>query len=30
MYENIKTWKHTNIYEEKYKCEKCKRVCKDI
>ena len=22
-------WKYTNIHVEKYKCEKCKRVCKE-
>ena len=36
MYENINTnmeiteiWKHTNTHVEKYKCEACKRVCKE-
>ena len=36
MYENIKTnmeiteiWKYTNTNVEKYKCETCKRVCKE-
>ena len=29
--ENIKIhiWKYTNIHVEKYKYEKCKRVCKE-
>ena len=26
---NIQIWKYTNIHVEKYKCEKCKRVCKE-
>ena len=26
---NIQIWKYTNIHAEKYKCEKCKRVCKE-
>ena len=26
----MKIWKYTNIHVEKYKCEKCKRVCKEI
>ena len=29
MYENIKTWKYTNVHAEKYQCEKCKGVCKE-
>ena len=28
-YENIQIWKYANIHVEKYKCEKCKRVCKE-
>ena len=24
----MQIWKDTNIHEEKYKCEKCKRVSK--
>ena len=32
-YENMKIqkhiWKYTNVHGEKYKCEKCKRVCKE-
>ena len=26
---NIQIWRYTNIHVEKYKCEKCKRVCKE-
>ena len=29
-YKNIQIWKYTNINKEKYKCEKCKIVCKEI
>ena len=25
----MQIWKYTNIHVEKYKCEKCKRVCKE-
>ena len=25
----IQIWKYTNIHVEKYKCAKCKRVCKE-
>ena len=28
-YKNWQIWKHTNIHVEKYKCEKCKKVCKE-
>ena len=28
-YKNIQLWKDTNIYVEKYKCGKCKTVCKE-
>ena len=28
-YKNIQLWEYTNILVEKYKCEKCKRVCKE-
>ena len=26
-YKNVQMWKYANIHLEKYKCEKCKRVC---
>ena len=28
-YKNIQIWKYINIHVEKYKCEKCKRECKE-
>ena len=28
-YKNRQIWKYTNIHVEKYKCEKCKKVCKE-
>ena len=28
-HKNVKIWRHTNIHVEKYKREKCKRVCKE-